>query len=193
MNQAGTPKQLWEAFQQEGERAFQRLYHYYYPLLYRYGRKFTVDHDLVKDSIQDLFLQLHDKRKSLAVPDSPTAYLLRALRNLIFNNLQRGSRLSPHPPEEAYCFGIELSIEEAMIHEQLSREQSEQLRKSLDQLTRRQKEAVYLKFYSNLSYQEIAAVMAIQYQSAVNLVHEAIKTLGNNLILPLFAVAVANL
>jgi DNA-directed RNA polymerase specialized sigma24 family protein len=52
---------------------------------------------------------------------------------------------------------------------------------------------VYLKFYSNLSYQEIAAVMAIQYQSAVNLVHEAIKTLGNNLILPLFAVAVANL
>ncbi len=139
MNGAGTPKQLWEAFLREGERAFQNLYHYYYPLLYRYGRKFTVDHDLVKDSIQDLFLQLHDKRKSLSVPDSPTAYLLRALRNLIFNHLQRESRLSPHPPgEEAYSFGIELSIEEAMIHEQLSQEQSEQLKKSLARLTRRQ-------------------------------------------------------
>ncbi len=193
MNQAGTSKQRWEAFLQEGERAFQDLYHYYYPLLYRYGRKFTGDHDLVKDSIQDLFLQLHDKRKSLSVPDSPTAYLLRALRNLIFNHLQRGRRLSPHPPEEEYSFGIELSIEEAIIHEQLSQEQSEQLKKSLDQLTRRQREAVYLKFYSNLSYQEIAAVMAIQYQSAVNLVHEAIKVLGNNLILPLFVVAAANL
>ncbi len=193
MREAEKPEQLWAAFVQGGEGAFQGLYHYYYPLLYRYGRRFTADHEMVKDCIQDLFLKFHNKRNRLSVPDSPTAYLLSALRNLIFNNLQRGSRFSPQAAAEEYNFGVELSIEEAIIHEQLSQGQAEQLKKSLDQLTRRQKEAVYLKFYSNLSYQEIAAVMAIQYQSAVNLIHEAIKTLGNNLILPLLAVAMTSL
>lgn len=44
-------------------------------------------------------------------------------------------------------------------------------------LSPRQKEAIYLKFVSNLSYEEISKVMQMNYQSARNLVFRGLEKL----------------
>jgi len=49
--------------------------------------------------------------------------------------------------------------------------------KLLNKLPKRQKEAIYLKYYSGLKATEISEVMNINYQSVVNILHKALKNL----------------
>jgi RNA polymerase sigma factor (sigma-70 family) len=57
----------------------------------------------------------------------------------------------------------------------------------LNKLPKRQKEAIYLKYYSELKTAEIAEIMNINYQSVVNTLHKAIKSLKEDIsILKLF-------
>jgi hypothetical protein len=116
-------KHLWEQFLSGSDPAFKNRMDRYFPLLYRYGRKFTQNNDLVKDRIQDLFIQLHQKRTS-PPRSAPSAYLLRSIRNLIFNALTSGSRFSERTPGEDKDFPIEFSVEDAMVQQQLSRGQA---------------------------------------------------------------------
>ena len=61
------------------------------------------------------------------------------------------------------------------------------LPKILNGLPKRQKEAIYLKYYSGLKAKEIAKIMNINYQSVINLLFKAIKSLKEDVsILKLF-------
>jgi RNA polymerase sigma factor (sigma-70 family) len=53
--------------------------------------------------------------------------------------------------------------------------------KALRTLTKRQQEAIYLKFYSNLSYKEVASIMSISVDSIYNLISKAIDSLQHEL------------
>lgn len=181
--QKSEDRQVWQAFQQGDPAAFQQLYNRYYPLLYRYGRRFTPDTDLIKDAIHDLFLKLYNQRLATGDVQTPAAYLLRAFRNVLLNQLKRKSRINIFSSPEEYTFEMDACIEDAIVQEQLSAEQRDQLRQAMNRLSKRQKEAIYLKFYSDLGYQEVAAIMSLRYQSVVNLIHEAIKVLGKHIIL----------
>ena len=50
-----------------------------------------------------------------------------------------------------------------------------QLKKMLDSLTDRQREAVYLRYTQGLSYEEIGKLMGIQPKAAQKLVYRAIE------------------
>ncbi len=47
----------------------------------------------------------------------------------------------------------------------------------MDKLSARQREIIYLRFYHNMSYEEISDVMQINYQVCRNLLSQAIKSL----------------
>lgn len=48
---------------------------------------------------------------------------------------------------------------------------------ALAQLSNRQKEIIYLKFYQELNYDEVSEIMNINYQAARNLLYQSIKSL----------------
>jgi RNA polymerase sigma factor (sigma-70 family) len=48
---------------------------------------------------------------------------------------------------------------------------------ALAQLSNRQKEIIYLKFYQELNYEEVSDIMNINYQAARNLLYQSIKSL----------------
>lgn len=64
-----------------------------------------------------------------------------------------------------------------MISTELKEEQMLQLKKAFKVLTKRQKEAVFLKFENGLSNTEIAQVMDVNKQSVYNYIHRAIVEL----------------
>lgn len=49
------------------------------------------------------------------------------------------------------------------------------LRDALNALAPRQKEAIYLRFFEGLNYNEISGIMELNYQSARNLIHRAVE------------------
>jgi RNA polymerase sigma factor (sigma-70 family) len=76
-----------------------------------------------------------------------------------------------------YDFSQEFSIESLIIEKQVSEEKAEKLRKVLSQLSKRQNEIIYLKFYQHLDHGQIAEQMDISRQSVYNLLHETIQKL----------------
>jgi RNA polymerase sigma factor (sigma-70 family) len=71
--------------------------------------------------------------------------------------------------------------EDQLIADQIHLEQNYVVNKALSALTKRQQEAIYLKFYSDLSYKEVAAMMSISVDSIYNLISKAIDSLQHEL------------
>ncbi len=80
-------------------------------------------------------------------------------------------------------FTVVLSPEELTIQHQHTEKISEDLAAALNQLSPRQKEAVYLRFYENLSYEEIAQVMTVTVPYLYELMHKSIRSLRKHMTL----------
>jgi RNA polymerase sigma factor (sigma-70 family) len=167
-----------QRLQQNDEQALAAIMRKYYTALYNYGSRFTNDEGLVKDCIQEVFISLWQRRETAAAILSPRYYLLRAVKNKVLKSLhQNNIRSGTVPLEEEYDFLQEFSVEKLIIDKQMSEEQAMVLRKTMSQLSKRQHELIYLKFYQHLDHAQIAGLMNISRQSVYNLLHETIQKL----------------
>jgi RNA polymerase sigma factor (sigma-70 family) len=80
-------------------------------------------------------------------------------------------------------FNVVFSYEYDQIEEQLSTERLAHLHKALDNLPPRQKEVIFLRFFENLSFEEISAVMGIEQSSVYKIIYKAIHNLQGKLLL----------
>jgi RNA polymerase sigma factor (sigma-70 family) len=170
---------LWlQRLQQNDEQALAAIMRKYYTALYNYGARFTSDDALVKDCIQEVFISLWQRRENAASILSPRYYLLRAVKNKVLKSLhQHTIRTGAMESESAYDFLQEFSVEKLIIDKQMSEEQATILRKTMAQLSKRQHELIYLKFYQHLDHAQIAGLMNLNRQSVYNLLHETIQKL----------------
>jgi RNA polymerase sigma factor (sigma-70 family) len=171
-------KDLWDNFRQGDERAFNVIFLTHYDALYNYGRKLTADEDFVKDSIQELFQKLWHRRGTVGPVVIIKPYLFKALRRRIGDEataLRRRNLLQWAYQEEE--FTVNYSHEDFLIAEQFSTEQGAKLLNALNELSNRQREAIYLKYFDGFSYERISEIMGLAIQSIRNLIHQAIKVL----------------
>ena len=172
--------ELWISFRSGSEADFTLLYKNYAPIMFRYGSKLSKDRELVKDSIQQVFFTLWNSKENISNPPSIKNYLLKSLRCELIKKLSRGMTHETLPEE--YCHEATSSYEADLISLQTSETNSKRIASVLAQLPARQREVVFLKYYSNLKYEEIAAVMGIEQQSAYKLTYKAINKLQQLLV-----------
>jgi RNA polymerase sigma factor (sigma-70 family) len=167
---------LWQNIKRDNELAFSIIYKKYTRRLYNYGMHCCHDHDLVMDCLQELFVSIWDKRKNLTTVHSVGSYLFKSFRRLLMKKLSWRKRFlqSIDANQERY-FEITLPVEALIEIGELQEEQSEKLRRSLVTLTKRQREAIFLKFYNDLSYSDIAS------DSVYNIISKAIESLRQTL------------
>ena len=182
MNTADQNIMLWESFRKGDKEAFAALFREHYGTLYRFGNKFTTDTELLEDSIQELFIELW-QAKTQAPVLSVKAYLLKSLKYKLLKAFRKNGKTLPIYDNGDIPF--ELSHETFLISQQESDEKKRQVIRALERLSHRQKEIIYLKYYQNLSYEEVSDIMSINYQVARNLLYQAIKSLKNMLAGPL--------
>ncbi len=173
--------QLWLSFKNSDEIAFSSIFYTYYNDLYKYGLKIINDEDLVKDAIQELLITLWNSREKLADVTYIRYYLLKSLRRSLLRTLEKQKKgflemrlFTSHEPD------ITFSSEEAIILDESTKEKGSYLTNLLNSLPKRQKEAIYLKFYCELEFEEVAQIMGLNYQSVVNHIHRAFKELRQN-------------
>lgn len=173
MNIAREDILLWESFRKGDRDAFAHLFRAYYQPLFRYGSKFTTDEKLLEDCIQELFIELWQSNNRTEVL-SVKSYLLKSLKYKILKTYRKKTgRLSLEDGGDHFVW----SHENFLIAEQEDEEKKRYLLRALEKLSNRQKEIIYLKFYQNLSYEEVSEIMNINYQVARNLLYQAIKSL----------------
>lgn len=168
---------IWERFRQGDKNALSEIYKSHYTSLLDYGLRIRRDREFIQECIQELFFYLISNIKSLGPIYNLRAYLLASLRRKIFNEIRNREKMQPTETNLVPQFDFELSQEEIMVDQESSRKRKSELKKILNKLPAREKEAVYLKFYKDMSYEEITSVMGISYDSARKFVYRAIKNL----------------
>ena len=168
--------EIWERFKRGDEKAFSYIFDTYHLPLYEYGQRFTSDEFLVRDSIQDLFFELARKKDKLSSTDNILFYLLKSLRLKIFANLRKNNRKGETVLDDERLDEFRLSYTTEVDTEEKEL-RLDQLAQAINELPPRLKETIYLKFYKNLSNQEVAEVMQVNYQTVGNNVQKAISKL----------------
>jgi RNA polymerase sigma-70 factor (ECF subfamily) len=65
-------------------------------------------------------------------------------------------------------------VEDIMIHDEVDKDKKAKLQEAFKVLSSRQREAIFLKYYQEMSYEQICEVMDINYQSVRNLISKGI-------------------
>lgn len=171
--------EIWRQFKSGNESAFIHIYRTYFQKLYNLGMQFSNNSSLVKDCIQDLFIDIRRTRNKLSDTTSIKFYLFKAMRRRVIREIkvsQKGNLL--HSLNESFNFQFSFSYEHQLITKQLSSEKIERLNKALEKLPKRQKEVIYHLFYEQLSYEEIKDLMDFSNVKSVrNKAYIALKTL----------------
>lgn len=178
-------KTVWDHFRNGSDEAYSFIYVKFFSVLYNYGRQFTDDAAVVKDAIQDLFVDLWNSRENLSGTDSIKFYLLAATRRRIVKSDGMLKQYQRNANSE--IFGIVMPIEAQIIANQDAKEQVLKVREAVNNLTPKQREVIFLMFYENLSHQQIAEILSLETKTVYNLFGKAInrlkKIIGTLLIL----------
>jgi RNA polymerase sigma factor (sigma-70 family) len=170
--------QLRISFRSGRREALDAIFEKYVRALYSYGRNITADRDLISDCIQEIFLELWIKRAALSIQvNSIKYYLIKALRRRILRRLSTARTGAGQPIPDDYSNETEFNIELSLIQAELSDELSGQLKISVGTLSKGQQETVYLKFYENMTYEEVASVMHTNVKAVYNLIGKAVISL----------------
>ncbi|MPR33945.1 RNA polymerase sigma factor [Salmonirosea aquatica] len=170
-------KLTWNAFRAGDRTAFARLFELHYRQLYSYGKQFLTDSSLTEDAIQDLFITLWRTRSNLSEVDNVKFYLFRCLRRNIRRLSEREKRSQPQDfSASAGSLADQLQTpaftdgnDEALLNRRL--------KSIIDQLPRRQREVVLLRYYESFKTEEIALLMGISEKTVRNTLFNAMTTL----------------
>lgn len=168
---------VWNLFKSGNESAFIKIYENNFDKLYSYGLRITKDKDMVKDAIQDLFIDLRKGRHTLGHTDNIKFYLFKCLKRRIIK--ESGKWYSNlEDINDNYFFSFTFSHEHHMINRQIGEEQVVRLDAAVKKLSPRKKEVIYYFFYEGLSYQQIQEIMGLEnIKSARNLIYKALDFL----------------
>lgn len=174
----------WDSIRAGTPEAYNLLFRDYSEIMFKYGMKLIRRVDIVEEAIQCVFVNLYRQRSRISTPTSVRAYMLGALKNELFGyrnlqkrNLRRTTTEGQLDIECKYEFLLELDTESLIAASEAERERFAALQKAIDRLPPRQREAIYLKYYDNLSGTEIAQVMGISHQTTRTTLMNALTNL----------------
>lgn len=172
----------WKAFISTGcHKSFSRIYHDYFDLLYYIGMKYTSDTQIIEDSIQNLFVYLLKKRKSLNDVTNIKAYLVKSFRRQLLLDLKKQSRFSLPGLFSDDHFGYFNGEEQVISEREEADELKRAMRKSLVKLSARQQEIIYLRYDCELDYGDIANILEISVDSCYKSVYRSVRLLKSNM------------
>ncbi|WP_428667426.1 RNA polymerase sigma factor [Runella sp.] len=169
-------QQLWQDYRAGDSYALAQLMQVHYTDLFHWGMRLYPERELVKDCIQELFLSLWQIHATISEVENVRAYLLKALKTKLLRELSKKHNQFYELTDD-YAFDVVFSADMRMIEDEFEVYRLKQLEKSLQQLPQRQQELIYLRFYQNLSYDQIAETMQIGRQSLYNLLQKALTSL----------------
>jgi RNA polymerase sigma factor (sigma-70 family) len=179
-------QERWNRFLEGDQDALSRIFINYHDDLFNYGMKLVSDTDIVKDAIQDLFLKLWKNRRNLHPIQILKPYLFKALRRHIQDSAELNRPWHSIRPEEEAAFQVEYSYEDFLIDEQVQDENYQNVIRALNRLTPRQREAIYLRYFEDMDFENIAHVMDMNIQSVRNVIHRGIQVMRDLMLLQVF-------
>jgi RNA polymerase sigma factor (sigma-70 family) len=173
-------KTLWDDFRSGQKYALSHIYYQHVQILFRYGKKFTPDDDLVKDTIQDQFIDLIRTRERLGGTDNIKFYLMKSFRRKLFRNISKKKETGKIEDLRIEPL-ITYSVEEELIGREDLSHKDEMVQEAMKKLSPKMREILYYRYTCEFEYDHICELMGIRYDSARKMVFRAIKELKKSL------------
>lgn len=168
---------LWQSFKEGNSDAFSQIYKLHAAALYAYGKRILADDDAVRDVMHTLFVKLWNNRKTTGSTNNIRFFLLRALKNSIITFKTKADKTEALSPEAEENFVFNVTPESLYIQREETVIKAHQLMSAINTLSGRQKEIIYLKYFEELDYTEIAEIMNITVKGAYKLSARALDSL----------------
>jgi len=164
-------------------QAWGDLYREFAPAIFRFCRRAMPTREDAEDATMEIFMKLRDKLIQYDQNRSFSAWLYRVAANHCWDMLRR--RKARHDKDTEDIDDLPLEAPEPNQLEKLIEERtSEEVRKALDKLGARARMALVMRYYSDMSYDEIADALGVR-RPFVGVVllrarHELRQALGEN-------------
>ena len=167
----------WVRFNSGDRYAFEEIYTEFIDVLFAYGSKMTHDKELIKDSIQDLFIDLYRYKINLRLPESFEYYLFKSLKRLIHKKLKRKSKTRDFENQDFFAFELTFDLEEDYVQKESEKSKLLVLQEILNELSQNNRELLFYKFNSNLTYKEIGKLIGINPDAVKKKIYRIIGNL----------------
>ncbi|MBS1982557.1 MAG: sigma-70 family RNA polymerase sigma factor [Bdellovibrionales bacterium] len=154
-------KALVKAFQAGDSGAFETLVRLHQRAVYNMVFRYMGDHGATDDVVQETFMKAYHAIGSFRGDSSFKSWLIRIAVNTAKNSLRSRDR---HPTVDV--LDVELKSFERGFGRLEDVQTAELLRLSVSKLSPRQREALELRIYDDLSFKEIAEVMECPFDTA---------------------------
>ncbi len=173
------PIDAWTKFRDGDFSSLGALFEKHYLELFYYGNKIVALPEMVKDTIQNLFIDVWERRNKMASVENIKAYLIISLRRELIHRL--GKIRKENVEEKFSPLQFSFSPEDFVISNEQNEEHTRMLAGCMENLTDRQREVILLRFYHNLEFAEISQVLEMNIQSVRNLLFRALEKIRKDL------------
>jgi RNA polymerase sigma-70 factor (ECF subfamily) len=162
-------------YKQGDDRAFRQLYELYSPGLFNYLVRLVSDWHRAEDMLVETFTKL--ARSDLDERGTLKAWLYRVATNQCYKWFRKNKRQEMELSEDIW-----IPLQQ---RDHISRFEREiKVQKMLHRLSDQHRVVIIMKFYNEMSYQEIADVLCIPLGTVKSRMHEAMKALRRSHELP---------
>jgi RNA polymerase sigma factor (sigma-70 family) len=169
---------LWQQMRQGSHAAYKKLYIAYVDELYRYGSMVIREKSLVEDTIHDVFSDIWSSRVNLGEVSSVRLYLFSSFKRRLLRKIKMERRWQfVQDKIKELSFEIAPSFLDEQFENLDHKMLALKMQKYVEHLSPRQREVIYLRFYQNLSYKEIASLLHLDQKYTYNLASKAFQML----------------
>jgi len=163
---------------QDDEKAFEAVFHYYYPRLYRYAFRYLKNEFWAEEHSMEVLARIWEKRSAITHAETFENYLFTAARNRLINHWQR--KIDGLLSLEGLPAGVadSTSKDASSQHDPvLSKELETVYHNSLSELPPQRRLIFLLHRNEHLSYKEIGQKLNISPRTVENHIGAALKQL----------------
>ncbi|MBK6840665.1 MAG: RNA polymerase sigma-70 factor [Bacteroidetes bacterium] len=166
-----------QALKKGDGKAYESLFRSYYQRLCSYANTLLNDPDESEEVVQQVFIQVWERREAMEINISIQAYLFKAVRNSCLNKLKHGKVRQIYAEEVTALAGQSEPASQITLQNELQ----EQIHRAIESLPEQCRIIFKLSRFDELKYAEIAEHLGISIKTVENQMGKALKVMREKL------------
>lgn len=160
------------------EKAIQFFYQEHYNTFITFGHTITRDRHAIEDAIQNFLIWVIENPRRIRKLDRPDVYLYRSLRNNLIREQTQSRKLVDSEIKEVLTNILTTkSAEKKWMENEEEQEIIQMLQKEISALPDYLQQTLYLRYFSDMAYKDIAEVLDVKPNVTRVYMHRAIERL----------------
>lgn len=155
-------------------QAFEIIYKKYWQILYHHSLLMLQDKEEAQDIVQEIFSAIWNKRDTIQISESLSAYLYGATRNRVLNKLKKDSVITKYMNRQYLDMDTRSLIPDNIL---IQKELARQIERCIEGLPKRTREIFLLSRGKQLSHKEIAELLGISHTTVKKQVSNALEAI----------------